>query len=113
VKGVEDTWDMIMERGMLKNVLVLPGRAFSPEPEKPCPYFRTSFSNVPDELVDIAFERLALLIREELEIVEFKSIARLTLENPTPARRRHSVTMAMPNNLFAIMESSGRSKDRF
>ena len=68
VDGVEDTWDMIMRRGLERNIMLLPGRAFSTKPEEPCPYLRASFSLASKENVDIALGRLAGLIRDEMKM---------------------------------------------
>jgi kynurenine/2-aminoadipate aminotransferase len=65
VDGIEDTWDMIMKRAMERNIMLLPGKAFSPLPDEPCQYLRASFSIAPEDKIDVAFERLATLIREE------------------------------------------------
>jgi len=70
VHGVEDTWDMIMERAMEKNVMLLPGKAFSTQPEKGCGYLRAAYSVAPVDKMDVAFERLATLIKEELKVAE-------------------------------------------
>ncbi len=68
VKDLADTFHMIYNRGLSKNVLVMPGRAFMPPGrESPCPYMRVSFSAVNDEQLETAMERLAEMIREELE----------------------------------------------
>eukprot|EP00096_Caligus_rogercresseyi_P015740 TRINITY_DN8215_c0_g1_i2.p1 TRINITY_DN8215_c0_g1~~TRINITY_DN8215_c0_g1_i2.p1 ORF type:complete len:302 (+),score=61.44 TRINITY_DN8215_c0_g1_i2:62-907(+) len=65
INGVEDTWDMIMERAMAKNVMLLPGKAFMVDPSKPCSYARAAFSLASPSDIDTAFQRLAELIREE------------------------------------------------
>jgi len=68
VPGLESTWDMVMERGLAKNIMLMPGKAFQPDSEKPCQYLRAAFSIAPEENFDPAMERLAGLIRDELEI---------------------------------------------
>jgi len=68
VPGLTSTWDMIMKRGIAKNIMLMPGRAFQPDQEKPCPYLRAAFSIAPEEKFGPAMERLAGLIREELHI---------------------------------------------
>jgi kynurenine/2-aminoadipate aminotransferase len=40
VPGLVSTWDMIMERGLAKNIMLMPGKAFQPDLEKPCQYLR-------------------------------------------------------------------------
>jgi len=32
-KGISDTWDMLMQKGLKKNVMVVPGRAFATDPQ--------------------------------------------------------------------------------
>lgn len=67
VNGINDTWTMIMKRAMKKNVMLLPGKAFLPDPSRPCPYMRATFSVAPEADFDVAFQRLAEVIKEELE----------------------------------------------
>ena len=64
VPGVDCTWDMIMERAIEKNVMLIPGAAFMPVKAK-SPFMRASFSIAPDDKIDVAMQRLAELIREE------------------------------------------------
>lgn len=68
VPGLTSTWDMIMERGLNRNIMLMPGKAFQPDINKPCPYLRAAFSIAPEEKFEPAMERLAALIKEELEI---------------------------------------------
>ncbi|XP_059482453.1 kynurenine/alpha-aminoadipate aminotransferase, mitochondrial-like [Neocloeon triangulifer] len=65
VKGVEDVLAMVMERGLKKNVMLIPGHAFMADPLKPCPYIRLSYSLVPMDDIEKAMQRLAALIKEE------------------------------------------------
>lgn len=67
VDGLSSTWDMIMKRAMANNILLMPGRAFQSDQDQECPYLRASFSLAPEEQFDIAMERLAHLIKEELK----------------------------------------------
>ncbi len=68
MKELPDTFHMIYKRGLSKNILVMPGRAFMPPGrESPCPYMRVSFSAVNDEQLEMAMERIAEMIREELQ----------------------------------------------
>ena len=71
VEGVEDTWDMIMEEGLRRNIMLVPGRVFVPRKEDgsraTSPYVRASYSLAPVDKFDEAFRRLAQLIREERE----------------------------------------------
>ena len=68
VPGLTSTWDMIMERGLKKNIMLMPGKAFQPDMNKPCSYLRAAFSIAPEDKFEPAMERLAQLIQEELEI---------------------------------------------
>jgi len=72
VPGLTSTWDMIMERGLQNNIMLMPGKAFQPDLDKPCAYLRAAFSIAPEEKFDPAMERLAKLIREELQVEKIK-----------------------------------------
>ncbi|KAG8230459.1 hypothetical protein J437_LFUL009948 [Ladona fulva] len=66
VKGVLDVYEMVMSRGVhTKGVMFVPGHAFMPDPTKPCPYIRASYSLASYEDMDKGFARLAELIDEE------------------------------------------------
>ncbi|MEE6460989.1 hypothetical protein FKM82_001165 [Ascaphus truei] len=65
VKGVADTHQMIMEKAMQKEVLLVPGSAFNIETTESSPYVRASFSISSPEQIDQGLERLAMLIMEE------------------------------------------------
>ncbi|TRY64269.1 hypothetical protein TCAL_03982 [Tigriopus californicus] len=67
VHGVEDTWDMILEHAFKKEVSLLPGKPFMAEPNKPCSYLRAAFSLASEKDIDLGFQRLAEVIREEHE----------------------------------------------
>ena len=60
---------MIMEEGLRRNIMLVPGRVFVPRREdggRPAsPYMRASYSLAPVEKFDEAFRRLAELVREE------------------------------------------------
>ena len=64
---VDDTWDMLLERGVAKNIMLLPGHAFIPSKSSSftSPYMRAAFSIAEEKNFDIAFQRLAQLIQEE------------------------------------------------
>ena len=68
VEGVEDTWGMIMEEGLKRNIMLVPGKVFVPQGRE-SPFLRASYSIVPEDKLDLAFSRLAELIREERERV--------------------------------------------
>jgi len=68
VPGLSSTWEMIMERGLAANIMLMPGKAFQPELGKPCQYLRAAFSIAPEQNFDPAMERLADLIRKEVAL---------------------------------------------
>ncbi|XP_042218767.1 kynurenine/alpha-aminoadipate aminotransferase, mitochondrial-like [Homarus americanus] len=74
VPKVPDTWDMIMERALQKNVILVPGKAFMCDPSLPCNYMRAAFSVVTPEMMDRGLECLAELIREEIDLQETCSV---------------------------------------
>ena len=68
--SVTDTWDMLLKRGLSKNIMLLPGHAFMPKNAvqksgKNVNHMRAAFSVASENDFDVAFERLANLIREE------------------------------------------------
>lgn len=68
VPDVKDTWDMLLKRGLEKNIMLLPGHGFMPgmkKGETTCSYMRAAFSVAKEEDFDVAFEKLATLIKEE------------------------------------------------
>ena len=68
VPELTSTWDMIMERGMKKNIMLMPGKAFQPDVSRPCQYLRAAFSIASEDKFEPAMERLAELIREEIDL---------------------------------------------
>ncbi|XP_054005100.1 kynurenine/alpha-aminoadipate aminotransferase, mitochondrial-like [Hylaeus anthracinus] len=74
VHGIEDTWKMIMQRGVKIGVIMAPGAAFMTDPSKPCNAIRASFSKATYEEMDLALKRLAQLIRSELDLLNKYSI---------------------------------------
>jgi len=68
VPAIKSTWDMIMERGMAKNIMLMPGKAFQADPDKPSQYLRAAFSVAPVKDFEPAMERLAELIKTEMEL---------------------------------------------
>ncbi|KAJ8669322.1 hypothetical protein QAD02_000581 [Eretmocerus hayati] len=66
VPGVQDTWKMVMQRGVSYGVLVAPGAAFMADPSEPCNALRASFAKASYKEMNLAMERLAQLIRDEL-----------------------------------------------
>ncbi|XP_077630451.1 kynurenine/alpha-aminoadipate aminotransferase, mitochondrial isoform X3 [Crocuta crocuta] len=66
IKGISDVKQMIQEKAMKKEVLILPGNVFYTNTSAPSPYFRVSFSSASPEQMDLAFQRLAQIIKESL-----------------------------------------------
>ncbi|XP_027312220.1 kynurenine/alpha-aminoadipate aminotransferase, mitochondrial isoform X2 [Anas platyrhynchos] len=64
IKGVSDTEQLIMEKALQKEVLLVPGRAFNIKSSEPSSYVRASFSLSSPAQMDLAFRRLADLIKE-------------------------------------------------
>ncbi|XP_075356426.1 kynurenine/alpha-aminoadipate aminotransferase, mitochondrial isoform X3 [Mycteria americana] len=66
IKGVADTQQLIMEKALQKEVLLVPGGAFNIDSSEPSSYVRASFSLSSPAQMDLAFKRLADLIKEAL-----------------------------------------------
>nr|XP_008248013.1 kynurenine/alpha-aminoadipate aminotransferase, mitochondrial isoform X1 [Oryctolagus cuniculus] len=66
VKGISDVKELIEEKAIKKEVLLVPGNGFYINSSAPSPYLRACFSIVSPEQMDVAFQRLAELIKESL-----------------------------------------------
>jgi len=66
VPGLADTKSMIEEKAMAKEVLLVPGCVFEVDEAAPSQYLRAAFSVATGEQIDEAFQRLKVLIEEEL-----------------------------------------------
>ena len=55
---------MIMQRAQERNIMLLPGKAFQPLSSS-CSYLRAAYSLTHTDNFDVAFQRLAQLIKEE------------------------------------------------
>ncbi|XP_036280166.1 kynurenine/alpha-aminoadipate aminotransferase, mitochondrial isoform X2 [Pipistrellus kuhlii] len=66
IKGISDVKKLVEEKAIKKEILMVPGNAFYIDSSAPSPYFRASFSLASPEQMDIAFQRLAELIKESL-----------------------------------------------
>lgn len=66
IKGINDAKKLIEEKAIKKEILMVPGNAFYIDNSAPCPYFRASFSLASPEQMDMAFQRLAQLIKESI-----------------------------------------------
>jgi kynurenine/2-aminoadipate aminotransferase len=62
--GIEDSFDLVMNKTLKKNVLAIPGIAFMPN-RNVNNYIRVSYSNVSYEQMDEALRILAGIIDEE------------------------------------------------
>lgn len=49
---MSETWEMILNRALKKDVILVPGRAFMCDPTRPCSYMRAAFSIVTPEKMD-------------------------------------------------------------
>ncbi|XP_072752226.1 kynurenine/alpha-aminoadipate aminotransferase, mitochondrial [Anoplolepis gracilipes] len=67
VRGIKNTWKMIMQRGVTDGVIMAPGAAFTKDSSKSCNAVRASFAKASYEEMDLAMRRLAQLIRAESE----------------------------------------------
>ncbi|XP_076097795.1 kynurenine/alpha-aminoadipate aminotransferase, mitochondrial-like isoform X1 [Mytilus galloprovincialis] len=65
--NVKDTKKMIEVKARANNVLFVPGSAFMIDQSQPCSHIRASYSTATSEEMDLAFKRLADLIREEVK----------------------------------------------
>ncbi|XP_072171622.1 kynurenine/alpha-aminoadipate aminotransferase, mitochondrial-like [Diadema setosum] len=65
--GVEDSYELISEKAMAKEVLFVPGIAFYPDKTKPSSAIRACFSQCSDEDMEEGIRRLSVLLKEELE----------------------------------------------
>ncbi|XP_034240774.1 kynurenine/alpha-aminoadipate aminotransferase, mitochondrial-like isoform X2 [Thrips palmi] len=63
--GVTDTNEMVMTRGLGKQIILVPGRCFDVDPSKPSPYIRAAFSLATKDDIDLGMMRLRDLIKEE------------------------------------------------
>ncbi|XP_023138536.2 kynurenine/alpha-aminoadipate aminotransferase, mitochondrial isoform X1 [Amphiprion ocellaris] len=66
LRGVADTQQLIVEKALEKEVLLVPGGVFMINSSDPCPYVRAAFSLSTPEQIDEAFKRLSLLIKDAL-----------------------------------------------
>ena len=68
--GVEDTEELVMKKCVSENVLLVPGVSFLPcapgSRRAKSPYVRASYSTATRSEIDIALERLASLLKEEM-----------------------------------------------
>lgn len=66
--NVPDTYTMITVKAREREVLFVPGNAFQLDGNQPCQFVRASYSMCTEEQMNMAFERLAALIKEEQSV---------------------------------------------
>ncbi|KAL1271951.1 hypothetical protein QQF64_030967 [Cirrhinus molitorella] len=66
LKGIKDTQQLIMEKALEKEVLLVPGGVFNINSSDSCPYVRAAFSLSTPQQIDEAFRRLADLIKDAM-----------------------------------------------
>lgn len=66
VKGIHDVKKVIEEKAIKKEIFFISGSDFYIDSASPSPYLRASFSLASPEQMDMAFQRLAELIKESL-----------------------------------------------
>ncbi|XP_065150424.1 kynurenine/alpha-aminoadipate aminotransferase, mitochondrial [Paramisgurnus dabryanus] len=66
LKGIKDTQQLIMERALEKEVLLVPGGVFNINSSDPSSYVRAAFSLSTPQQIDEAFRRLADLIKDAM-----------------------------------------------
>ncbi|KAM5234770.1 kynurenine/alpha-aminoadipate aminotransferase, mitochondrial-like [Hipposideros larvatus] len=66
IKGINDVKKLIEEKAIKKEILMVPGSDFYVDSSAPSPFFRASFSLASPGQMDVAFQRLAQLIKESL-----------------------------------------------
>lgn len=64
IKGISNSRQLIEEAAVKKEVLLVPGSAFYKDSSAPSPYFRACFSLVSPAQMDVAFQRLAQIIKD-------------------------------------------------
>lgn len=57
VRGIENTWKMMMQRGVTEGVIMAPGAAFMSDTTKPCNAIRASFAKASYEEMDLVFNQ--------------------------------------------------------
>lgn len=66
ITGISNSQQLIEEEALKKEVLLVPGSAFYRDSSTNSPYFRACFSTVSAKQMDVAFQRLAQIIKESL-----------------------------------------------
>nr|XP_006111734.1 kynurenine/alpha-aminoadipate aminotransferase, mitochondrial-like [Pelodiscus sinensis] len=64
IKGISDTYKMVMENALKRRVALVPGKSFSFDSSAPSPYIRASYSFASPDQMDQALQTLAELIKE-------------------------------------------------
>lgn len=55
VRGIKDTWKMMMQRGVVEGVIMAPGAAFMKDSSKPCNAIRASFTKASFKEMDLVY----------------------------------------------------------
>ncbi|XP_072113202.1 kynurenine/alpha-aminoadipate aminotransferase, mitochondrial isoform X1 [Mobula birostris] len=66
LKGIPDSHQLISEKALEKEVLLVPGQVFMLDSSVPCAYVRAAYSISTPEQIDQGFQRLAALIKESI-----------------------------------------------
>lgn len=72
IHGIPDVYEMLINRGLKKNIIFTPGHAFMVDQNEPCNLVRVSYSKTHMDDIDEAMRLLAELIREEHELMHQK-----------------------------------------
>ena len=107
-----DTWDMVMERGEDKNIMLVPGKLFAPSEDvmqNESPYMRASYSIADVSKFDLAFERLAELIREEKSRIgsEADEVGSGHRASPRQQLRQHLYNKSQQQGLWENISRNG------
>lgn len=62
VRGINNTWKMIMQRGITDGVIMAPGAGFMKDTSKPCNAIRASFAKASYEEMDLVYFKFILYI---------------------------------------------------
>ncbi|XP_013417330.1 kynurenine/alpha-aminoadipate aminotransferase, mitochondrial-like [Lingula anatina] len=63
---IPDSRKLIEEKALAHNIAMAPGCIFSPNRDVPSPYLRASYSTISVDQIDVAMQRLAEVIKEEM-----------------------------------------------
>ncbi|XP_014227830.1 kynurenine/alpha-aminoadipate aminotransferase, mitochondrial-like [Trichogramma pretiosum] len=72
IKGMDDIYDLVIEKCAKQGVLVLPGHAFYADGTAPCSYIRLCYSQASEEDMEKGLSKIAAMIREETSKTQCK-----------------------------------------